>query len=89
MENKNLIIFKTTDGKLSIDVNLNEDTVCLNQKQMSELFDKNVKTINEHIKNIFKEGELQENSVIRKFRITASDLMRESLRKIQLSQILR
>ncbi len=89
MENKNLIIFKTTDGKLSIDVNLNEDTVWLNQKQMGELFDKNVKTINEHIKNIFKEGELQENSVIRKFRITASDLMRESLRKIQLSQILR
>ncbi len=40
---------------------------------MAELFDKDVRTVNEHIRNIFKEGELAENSVIRKFRITASD----------------
>ena len=73
MENKELIMFKTKDGKLSIDVNLNEETVWLSQKQIAELFEKNVKTINEHIKNVFKEGELEENSVIRNFRITASD----------------
>ena len=73
MENKELIMFKTKDGKLSIDVNLNEETVWLSQKKIAELFDKNVKTINEHIKNVFKEGELEENSVIRNFRITASD----------------
>jgi hypothetical protein len=45
----------------------------LSQKQMAELFDKNVRTVNEHIKNIFKEGELDESSVIRKSRITAAD----------------
>lgn len=52
---------------------MEDDTVWLTQKQMALLFDKGIPTINEHIKNIFKEGELQENSVIRKFRITASD----------------
>ncbi len=73
MENKNLIIFKTTDGKLSIDVNLNEDTVWLNQKQMGELFDRDYKTISKHINNIFNEGELEKNSVVANFEITATD----------------
>ena len=45
----------------------------LTQKQMAELFEKNVRTVNEHIKNIFKEGELEDVAVIRNFRITASD----------------
>ena len=52
---------------------LEEETVWLTQKQMALLFDKGIPTINEHIKKVFKEGELNENSVIRKFRITASD----------------
>ena len=73
MENKNLIIFKTTDGKLSIDVNLNEDTVWLNQKQMGELFDRDYKTISKHINNIFNEGELEKNSVVANFEITGTD----------------
>jgi len=47
--------------------------VWLTQKQMALLFDKGIPAINEHIKNVFKEGELEENSVIRKFRITAAD----------------
>lgn len=68
-----IIIYKTPDKKIKIDVKLDQETVWLNQKQMAELFDKGLPTINEHIKNIFKEGELSENSVIRKFRITASD----------------
>jgi prophage maintenance system killer protein len=50
-----------------------QETVWLTQKQMAELFSKDVRTVNEHINNIFKEGELIENSVIRKFRITAAD----------------
>jgi len=45
----------------------------LNQAQLSELFDKNKRTISEHIRNIFKEGELPENPVVRKFRTTAAD----------------
>lgn len=59
--------------KNNIEVIIKEDTVWLTQKQMSVLFGKNVPTINEHINNIFKEKELKKNSVIRKFRITASD----------------
>lgn len=67
-----IIIYKSKEGP-KIEVRLEEESVWLTQKQMALLFDKGVPTINEHIKNIFKEGELQENSVIRKFRITAAD----------------
>lgn len=56
-----------------LEVRLEQDTVWLTQKQMAELFQKDVRTINEHIKNVFKEGELILEAVIRKFRITASD----------------
>jgi hypothetical protein len=49
------------------------ETVWLTQKLIAKLFDVNVATINEHLKNIFKTNELEENSVIRKFLITASD----------------
>jgi hypothetical protein len=73
MENKELIMFKTKDGKLSIDVNLNEETVWLSQKQMGDLFDRDYKTISKHINNIFKEEELTKNSVVAKFETTATD----------------
>lgn len=63
-----VILYKNT-----LEVRLDEKTVWLSQKQMSELFQKDVRTINEHIKNIFAESELTSKSVIRKFRITASD----------------
>ncbi len=68
-----LIIYTTEDGKTSLDVHLDHETVWLTQKQMSELFGKDVRTVNEHLKNVFKEGELDETPVIRKFRITAAD----------------
>lgn len=67
-----LLIYQAPDGKIKIDVRLEEETVWLTQKQLAVLFGKSVPTINEHIKNIFKEGELDE-SVIRNFRITAAD----------------
>jgi len=67
-----IVIYNSKEGP-KLDVRLEEDTVWLTQKQMALLFDKGIPTINEHIKNVFKEGELKENSVIRKFRITASD----------------
>lgn len=52
---------------------MNDDTVWLTQDQMALLFDKAKSTISEHIKHIFEENELDENSVVRKFRTTASD----------------
>ncbi len=78
MENKNqennkIILYSTEDGKTEIEVNLEGETVWLSQKQMSELFQKDRKTITEHIQNVFKEGELEEDSVCRKFQHTASD----------------
>ena len=75
MEEKNnqIIIYNTDDGQTKIEVKLEGETVWLSQKQMAELFDKDVRTVSEHIRNVFLDGELHENSVIRKFRITASD----------------
>lgn len=69
----NFILYKTPDDKVSINVQIEDDTVWLTQDQMAELFDKSKKTISEHIVNIFNEGELDEDSVVRKFQITASD----------------
>jgi death-on-curing family protein len=76
-----IIIYKSKEGP-KLEVRLEEETVWLNQKQMALLFDKGVPTINEHIKNIYKEGELQENSTIRKFRIVQKEGKREVERDV-------
>ncbi len=68
-----IVIYQTNNGASNLKVHLDHDTVWLTQKQMAELFGKDVRTVNEHIRNIFKEGELDDASVIRKFRITAAD----------------
>ena len=68
-----LILYQTEDNRTRIEVRLENETVWLTQKLMAELFQKDVRTVNEHIQNIFEEGELAPDSVIRKFRITAAD----------------
>ena len=68
--NSDIIIYKNPDGSIKIDVRLEEENVWLTQDQMATLFSKAKSTINEHIKNVFAEGELDEKVVIRKFRIT-------------------
>lgn len=68
-----LILYQTEDGQTRIEVQLLDETVWLSQSQMAELFDKDKKTISEHIRNLFKEGELIEKAVVRKFQTTASD----------------
>lgn len=68
-----IVIYKTKDGKTSLEVKLEEETIWLTQKQMAELFGKGRVTITEHIQNVFKEGELEEKSVCREFRHTAKD----------------
>jgi hypothetical protein len=67
------LIFTTANGQDTIEVKVENETVWLTQKLIAKLFDVNVATINEHLKNIFKTHEREENSVIRKFLITASD----------------
>lgn len=71
--NQQIVIYQDKHGATRLDVKLEGETVWLTQKQMAELFQKNVRTVNEHILNIFKENELMEKSVIRNFRITAED----------------
>jgi hypothetical protein len=61
------------DGVIKVDVRLEDETVWLTQAQICELFQKSKATISEHIKNVFEEGELDEISVVRKFRTTAAD----------------
>ncbi|MBY0540040.1 MAG: virulence RhuM family protein [Campylobacterales bacterium] len=67
------LIFTTANGQDTIEVKVADETVWLTQKLIAKLFDINVATVNEHLKNIFKTHELEENSVIRKFLITAND----------------
>ncbi|HEU64435.1 MAG TPA: cell filamentation protein Fic [Chlamydiae bacterium] len=68
-----LILYQSEDGQTRIEVRLIDETVWLTQAQMSELFDKDKRTISEHIQNIFKEKELLKRAVVRKFRTTAAD----------------
>lgn len=67
------LIFEKQAHADSIEVRYEDGTLWLTQKMMANLFDVSVPTINEHLKNVFSEGELDEPSVIRNFRITASD----------------
>ena len=57
----NFVIFETENGKVNIDVFFKDDSLWLTQKLISELFEKGRSTITEHLKNIFAEGELEEN----------------------------
>jgi hypothetical protein len=68
-----LLLYQTEDGRSCVQVRLEGETVWMTQRLMAELFQVSVPTINEHLKNIFQEGELVEEAVIRKFRITAED----------------
>lgn len=68
-----ILIYNNEQGNVKVDVRLEDETVWLTQAQLVELFQKSRATISEHIKNVFTEGELIENSVVRNFRTTASD----------------
>jgi hypothetical protein len=71
--NYNFILYTSPDGEVRVDVFIQNETVWLTQKAMQELFGRAKSTISEHISNVFEEGELDENQVVRKFRTTADD----------------
>jgi len=73
MIDSNILIYQSEDGETKIQARLEDETVWLSQTQLSELFQKSKSTISEHIKNVFDEEKLDENSVVRNFRTTASD----------------
>jgi prophage maintenance system killer protein len=68
-----IILYQSDDGQASIDVRLMEETVWLTQAQMVDLLDKTKQNISLHIRNIFKEGELREDSVVKESLTTAAD----------------
>ncbi|MGV3767501.1 MAG: RhuM family protein [Chitinophagaceae bacterium] len=73
MQTGEIIIYKARDGQTQIDVRFEHETVWLSQAQMSELFAQTKQNISLHIRNIFKEKELEENSVIKESLTTGSD----------------
>jgi len=73
MQNQNILIYQNDLGNVKVDVLFEDESIWLSQKQLADVFGKSIKTINEHIQNIFKEEELNESAVIRNYRITASD----------------
>ncbi len=77
-----IIIYQDEKGNTNIDVRLENETIWLTQKQMAELFERDVRTINEHIINVYDEGELDETSTIRKFRIVQTEGKRSVNREL-------
>jgi len=78
----NIEIYQSDDGKTEIKVKFEEDTIWLSQQQMASLFEKDVRTINEHIKTIYNTGELMKDSTIRNFRIVQKEGSRNVKRAI-------
>jgi hypothetical protein len=77
-----IILYQTEDNRTRIEVRLENETVWLTQRQMAELFQKDLRTINEHIQNVFGEGELQRGATIRKFRIVQLEGARSVEREV-------
>ena len=76
-------VVKYDDGEIELGVQLKEETVWITQKQLADLFDVEVNTINYHIKNIFKQNELDKISTIRKIRIVQKEGKREVVRNVE------
>jgi hypothetical protein len=72
-ENNPVLLYVAEDGKTEIEVSLEGETVWLSQAQMAELFQKDVRTISEHIQNVYEEGELEKIPTIRNFRIVQKE----------------
>ena len=82
-------IYQTDDGQTRIELRLEQDTVWLSQAQLGELFDKDVRTVNEHPQNIYKEGELERNPTIRRFRIVRHPKAQHTISTTEQSSVVR
>ncbi len=78
-----IVLYQTEDGQTRVECRFVDQTLWLSQALIAELFQKNVRTINEHLKNIFREGELEPDATIRKFRIVRREGKREVERLIE------
>lgn len=77
-----IILYKTEDGKIKLEVRLENETAWLTQKMIAELFQVSIPTVNEHIKNIIDEGELRNKATIRKFLIVQTEGSRQVSRNV-------
>ena len=81
--NSEIVIYQNQKNKTEIEVRLNQETVWLSLNQMAELFNKAKSTISEHIKNVFAEGELENESTVRNFRTVQIEGERNVEREIE------
>ena len=77
-----VVLYNTEDGSVQLEVQLDRETVWLNQRQMSELFDKNTDTIGLHIRNIYKEGELSREGTTEESSVVQNEGGRQVRRKV-------
>ncbi len=80
--NSQIIIYQNESGEVKLDVRFDGETVWLTQKLMADLFGVDIRTINEHLQHIFREGELGKESTIRNFRIVQKEGSREVAREV-------
>ncbi len=85
---QNLIIYHTKDGKAAVSLYAKDGNVWMNQSQLAELFDTSVPNINTHIANLLKDKELDENSVIKDYLITATDSKQYKVKFYSLDMVL-
>ncbi|NCC51209.1 MAG: hypothetical protein EOM20_08340 [Spartobacteria bacterium] len=76
------LVYQAEDGKLKLDVRFEDESVWLSQRLMAALFQKDVRTISEHIQNVYDEGELVPEATIRKFRIVQKEGKRDVARMV-------
>ena len=81
MSTGEIVIFKTTDNKISVDVRFEDETVWLTQVQLVELYQSSKANVSEHIKHIFEDGELEESATVRKFRTVQTEGNRQVSRE--------
>src|ERR1022692_4049529 len=78
-----IVLYRTEDGRTRVECRFVDETLWLSQALIGELFQKDVRTINEHLQNIYAEGELDEEATIRKFRIVRRESVRDVEREIE------
>ncbi len=83
MNNNQILIYKTEDGKVKIETHFENETVWLNRQEIANLFDRDVKTIGKHINNIFSEGELDTSSTVANFATVQKESNRNVTRQVE------
>jgi hypothetical protein len=78
-----IVLYQTEDGRTRVECRFVDETLWLSQALIGELFQKDVRTVNEHLQNIYQEGEIEEQATIRKFRIVRREGPREVERDIE------